>query len=185
MPEPRFNKGPKTGLLGGVMIAYFILLLHVALIALIGLVVVFLGGIAGYLFWVIAGGIVLIAGSAFWFYRRMKKQGRQLRDTLNSNAFQGRPVEVSLLDGLVAFRVGGRLSNQTLIEASTQPLKLEAPEGNALQKLSELARLYDQGLISREEFEQYKQTLMGDNTLATEVIQASSTARAGTAAKAE
>ncbi len=152
------------------MTAYLILILHVVLIALVGLVVVFLGGIAGHLFWVVAGGILLIAGSAFWFYRRMKKQGRQLRDTLNSDTFQGRPVEVSLLDGLVAFRVGGRQSNQTLIDGSAQPLQLEAPENDQLQKLSELARMYEKGLISREEFEQYKHTLMGDDAIVTETM---------------
>lgn len=152
------------------MTAYLILILHVVLIALVGLVVIFLGGIAGYLFWIVAGGILLIVGSAFWFYHRMKKQGRQLRDTLKSDTFQGRPVEVSLLDGLVAFRVGGRPSNQPLIEASAQPLQLEASESDPLQKLRELARMYEKGLISREEFEQYKQTLMGDETLAAEAM---------------
>ncbi len=167
------------------MTAYLILILHVALIALVGLVVVFLGGIAGYFIWILLGVALLIAGSAFWFYRRMKKQGRQLRDTLNSDAFQGRPVEVSLLDGLVAFRVGGRQPSQTLIEASAQPLQLEAPGSDPLEKLSELARMYEKGLISRQEFEQYKQTLMGDETIATETIEASSAAIAGTATKVE
>lgn len=153
------------------MTAYLILILHVVLIALIGLVVIFLGSIAGYFIWILLGAILLIALSAFWFYRRMKKQGRQLRDTLNSDTFQGRPVELSLLDGLVAFRVGGRQSSQPLIEASAQPLQLEAPESDSLQKLSDLARMYEKGLISREEFEQYKQTLMGDGTIVTETIQ--------------
>lgn len=172
MPEPRPKTGPKTGIMGGVMTAYFILILHVALIALVGLVVIFLGGIAGYFIWILLGAALLIALSAFWFYRRMKKQGRKLRDTLNSDTFQGRPVEVSLLDGLVAFRVGGRQSNQPLIEASAQPLQLEAPENDPLEKLSELARMYEKELISREEFEKYKQTLMGDDTIVTETIQA-------------
>lgn len=167
------------------MTAYLILILHVVLIALVGLVVVFLGGIAGYFIWILLGVALLIAGSAFWFYRRMKKQGRHLRDTLNSDAFQGRPVEVSLLDGLVAFRVGGRPSNQTLIEASAQPLQLEAPESDPLERLSELARMYEKGLISRQEFEQYKQTLMGDETIATEAIEASSAIMAGAATKVE
>ena len=174
MPTHHSNTSKQNGLMGGVMIAYFILILHVVLIALIGLVVIFLGGVAGYLLWIVIGGILLIAGSAFWFYRRMKKQGRQLRDTLKSETLHGRPVEVSLLDGLVAFRVGGQAANQTLIEASAQPLQLEAPENDPLQKLSELARMYEKGLISRQEFEQYKQTLMGDETLATETIPAQS-----------
>ncbi len=153
------------------MTAYLILILHVVLIALVGLVVIFLGGIAGYFIWILFGAVLLIALSAFWFYHRMKKQGRQLRDTLNNDAFRGRPVEVSLLDGLVAFRMGGRQSNQPLIEASAQPLQLAAPESDPLEKLSELARMYEKGLITRQEFEQYKQTLMGDGTIVTETIQ--------------
>jgi ABC-type bacteriocin/lantibiotic exporter with double-glycine peptidase domain len=87
MPDDRSKTDPKTGLMGGVMIAYFILILHVVLIALIGLVVIFLGGIAGHLLWIVIGGILLISGSALWFYHRMKKQGRELRDTLNSDIF--------------------------------------------------------------------------------------------------
>ena len=185
MPDDRFKTGPKTGLMGGVMIAYFILILHVVLIALIGLVVIFLGGVAGYLLWIVIGGTLLISGSAFWFYRRMKKQGRELRDTLNSDIFQGKAVEVSLLDGLVAFRVGGRQSSQTLIEATAQPLQLEAPESDPLQKLSELAQMYDKGLISREEFERYKQALMGDETIAADAMDASSAAIVGAATKVE
>ena len=185
MPDDRFKTGPKTGLMGGVMIAYFILILHVVLIALIGLVVIFLGGVAGYLLWIVIGGTLLISGSAFWFYRRMKKQGRELRDTLNSDIFQGKAVEVSLLDGLVTFRVGGRQSSQTLIEATAQPLQLEAPESDPLQKLSELAQMYDKGLISREEFERYKQALMGDETIAADAMDASSAAIVGAATKVE
>jgi hypothetical protein len=94
-------------------------------------------------------------------------------------------VEVSLLDGLVAFRVGGRQSSQTLIEAAAQPLQLEAPESDSLQKLSELARMYDKGLISRKEFERYKQALMGDETIAADTIDASSAAIIGAATKVE
>ncbi|MFP4572292.1 MAG: hypothetical protein ACLFNW_04925 [Desulfobacterales bacterium] len=44
-------------MIGGVFIAFFILIFHVVLLALIGVLVLFLGGLLNYLPWILLGGL--------------------------------------------------------------------------------------------------------------------------------
>ncbi|MBW2614181.1 MAG: SHOCT domain-containing protein, partial [Deltaproteobacteria bacterium] len=94
------------GLVKSVMVAYFVLVLHVFLIIGLGLVVIFFSGIVQYMLWIFLTGVIIILASLFYFYRRMKAEGRTLRQMMQSPMFNGRPVEVSLLGGLASFRVG-------------------------------------------------------------------------------
>ena len=98
------NRG--EGLFKSVMLAYFVLVLHILLIVGLGLLVIFFRGIVQYMIWVFLFGFIAILGSFYYFYRRMKAEGRSLREMLRSPLFLDRPVEVSLLGGLASFKVG-------------------------------------------------------------------------------
>ena len=149
------------GLYKGVATAYLILILHVLLIAFMGLLVVFFGGIVSYMLWIFLGFAVVIVASGYYFYRRMKRQGKELKDIVNSPAFNGRSVEISFLGGLASFRIGGNDQRPALntdhIESARQ---LEDPESMRIRKLSELVKLYENELISTEEFNTLKSRII-------------------------
>jgi hypothetical protein len=89
-----------------VLLAYFILALHVLLIAGMAILVLFFRGMVNYMLWIFLGGIVLIALSAFYFIRRMRAEGKSLREMLKNPMFNGRSVEVSLLGGMATVKLG-------------------------------------------------------------------------------
>ncbi|MCG6908104.1 MAG: hypothetical protein LJE63_15990 [Desulfobacteraceae bacterium] len=144
-----------------VMVAYSILLLHVSVIAVLGILVLFFRGIVNYMLWIFLFGSTAIAVFAYLFFRRMKREGKSLREMLNTPVFNGRPVEVSLLGGLASFRLGGRPGFPALegdyLGASHQ---LEDPDTVRLRELVELGRMFENNLITFEEFNQAKKKLL-------------------------
>jgi len=155
------EKKENLGLFKSVMVAYCILLLHVSVIAVLGILVLFFRGIVNYMLWIFLFGSTAIAVFAYLFFRRMKREGKSLREMLNTPVFNGRPVEVSLLGGLASFRLGGRPGFPALegdyLGASHQ---LEDPDAVRLRELVELGRMFDNNLITFEEFNQAKKKLL-------------------------
>jgi len=147
------------GLFKSVMAAYLVLVLHVLLVIGLGLVVIFFSGIVQYMLWIFLAGAVAILASFFYFYRRMKAEGRSLREMMRSPMFNGRPVEISLLGGLASFKVGGSVDGPLELGTDTHnpSLQLEDPEAARLREIKELASLLKDDLITREEYEKAKQ----------------------------
>ena len=162
------KKKNEDGLFKGVMIAYFIVALHVILIAGVGLLVIFFRGIIDYFLWIFLGSSAFIIVSAYLFYRRIKKEGMTLRETLNSPMFHGRTLEVSLLGGLASVKVGGGSSDTLALgnNSSTQYLQLEDSASVRLKKLTEVANLLEKKLITLDEYNKFKQQILqsSDNT---------------------
>ena len=156
------KKKNENSLFKGVMTAYFIVVLHVLLIAGVGLLVIFFQGIINYMPWIFLGGSSLIIGSVYLFYRRIKKQGITLRETLNSPMFHGRTVEVSLLGGLASVKVGGGSGGVPVLgnNSSPQYLQLEDPASVRLKELTELANLLEKNLITLDEYNEFKQEIL-------------------------
>jgi hypothetical protein len=150
----------REGLFKGIAAAYIILFLHVLLIAALGLIVIFLTGVAHYLFWILLGGMTLLGGSAYLFWRKLRREGRSLGETLQSPAFQGREVEVSLLGGVAAMRIGpptGRKSLPAVNDENT-PL-LEDPQTRHIREIQALADLLEKKMITQKEFDQAKRLI--------------------------
>lgn len=147
------------GLFKSVMAAYLVLVLHVVLIVGLGLVVIFFSGIVQYMLWVFLLGAVVILASFYYFYRRMKAEGRTLREMMQGPMFDGRPVEISLLGGLASFRIGGAAGGPHELGTDTRNprYQLEDPDAVRLREIKELARLFERNLITREEYEKAKQ----------------------------
>jgi hypothetical protein len=156
------NEKPTLELFKGVMLAHLILALHAVLICLIGLVVIFFGGIARYWGWIFLGGLGLAAAGAFLVYRRLKTQGSDLMRGLQGVTLpSGSTLEVRFLGGVasVKFARDAAASPPALTAGSAPPL-LEGPESQRLRELAQLAQLYEKNLITREEFDRAKGTLL-------------------------
>ena len=139
-----------------------ILVLHVLLIAGLGLVVIFLTGVAQYLFWIVLAGMVLVTLSGYLFYRRLRKEGRTLGETLRGPAFGGRAVEVSLLGGLATMRLGKPVQRDALEGGShCQVPRLEDAESLRIKEIQSLAQLLEKNLITLEEYTKAKNRLLG------------------------
>ncbi len=154
------KKKESDGLLKSVILAYTILTLHVLVIAGLGLLVLFFRGIVNYMLWIIIGGTLILLAFAIYFYRRMKAEGRTLREILKSSTFGDRAVEVSVLGGLATLKIG-KPNYPPALEAGpshTMP-QLEDPETARIRELKELAHLLETKLITKEEYDQAKKDL--------------------------
>jgi len=138
---------PGAELFKGVLLAHLIIGLHVGVLALIGLLVIFFGGLARYWGWILLGGL----------YRKVKSRGRDLyRDIRNAPVMPGGTLEVSLLGGLASVKFSKPSDAAALPHAAALPALLEDSATLRIRELGNLARMYEKNLITREEFEQAK-----------------------------
>lgn len=154
------KKIESNGLFKSVLMAYFILVLHVLLIAGLGFLVLFFRGIVNYMVWIFIGGSAAIITSGYLFYKHMKAEGKTIREMLNSPLFQGKTVEVSFLGGLASFRIGSSGEVSAIpSDTSEQFRQLEDPAGIRIRELTEIARLLENKLITPEEYSKAKQQI--------------------------
>lgn len=152
----------KDGLVKSVLLAYMILALHVLLIAVLGLLVLFFRGFVHYMLWIFLGGAALLGYSAYRIWRRIKAEGKSLREILSTPDFRGRSVEVSLLGGIASFKLGAPQGHRAL-EAETGPApprQIEDAETVRIRELKDLARLLEKDLITLEEYNLAKHRLL-------------------------
>jgi hypothetical protein len=159
----KVNSGKENnGVIKSVFIAYFILLLHILLLAGLGVLILFFRGIVNYMLWVFLAGTGIIIFSAYRFYRKMKKEGKTLKEMMNSPLFRGREVEISLLGGLASLKVGK--PRHLLLENYHGEIKqLEDPDAMRFKELNELVRLFENNLITLEEYNQAKKQIFNPN----------------------
>lgn len=158
------KKNNSDGIFKGILAAHLILLLHLILFAALGFMVVFLSGMMQYMFWIFLGGMAIVGLSAYLFYRRLRKEGKSLKETLRSPLFRGRNVEVSLLGGMATLKLDqdGSRPDKAIETGRTQaPLQLEDPDTARIREINDLARLLEKELITLDEFNKAKQRLLG------------------------
>jgi len=152
------------GLVKSVLLAYFILVLYVLLIAGMAILVLFFRGVVNYMLWIVIGGIAVVGLSAFFFVRRMRAEGKSLREMLKNPVFSGRSVEVSLLGGMATVKLGQPSPHQAI--AHDTPVDIprlenpDAPHNPEVSELTELARLLEKDLITVDEFNRAKRQLL-------------------------
>jgi hypothetical protein len=155
------EKKEGESLFKGVMLAYMVLILHVVLLTGVVLLIVFFRGIINYMLWIFLGVSAIIIISVYLVYRHMKKEGKNLKETLSSPMFGGRPVEVSILGGLASVRMG-RPNNAPLElgnNPSNQVLQLEDANSIRVRELTEIARLLENNLITQDEYNRIKRQI--------------------------
>lgn len=157
----KLNDGQDKGVFSGVFVGYLVLLLHILLILALGVAVVVIKGIYDFRWVIFILGMALICGSGYIFYRRMKEGKRSLLDAMNDPALRDRTLEISLLGGMASVKLGHTGEQPKLIEAedSADARQLEAPRTH-VQELSELVKMLENDLITREEFERLKKELV-------------------------
>ena len=148
--------------LKSVLMAYFILVLHVILMAALVLMVIFFRGIIDYMIWVFVGGLIAIVISGYRFYSRMKREQKTLREILDTPRFNGRSVEISFLGGLASFKIGSSNPNMPALESHTSGRlpQLEDPESVRKKEFSELVGLLEKDLITLEEYNKFKEEIL-------------------------
>ncbi len=155
------NKEKESQHFKSVLMAYFILVLHVVLVAGLVIMVIFFRGIINYMIWVFLGGLIAIIASGYHFYKRMKMEGKTLQEILNTYRHSGRSVEVSFLGGLASLKIGGEhYRPPSLNSNSSGHLKqLEDPDSIRIKEFSELVRLLENNLITLEEYNKFKEQI--------------------------
>ena len=137
-------------------IAYIILFLHIFLLVVLGCLIVFFRGIINYTAWIFLAVFLAVVGSGFYFYRRMKKEGKTLKEILNSSTFNGRAVEISFLGGFATFRLGS--SDKLLLDdkSSGQFHQLADPDNSPADELVKLIQMLEKGIITLDEYNKAK-----------------------------
>ena len=139
--------------LQGVLLAYFILFLHIILIMALGVLVIFFRGFLYYIGWILAGSLVLGVGFGYFIYMRMKQDGKTLKSMLNVPKLNGRSVEIGFLGGLATFKIGKSDEFLSVNEdVSNKRLQIEDTLNISVEELADLFRLFENGMITREEF---------------------------------
>lgn len=160
--SPKFTQ--KDGLFRSIFTAHVIVLLHILILAGVGLSVVLFRGIYLYLPWILGGICVLILLTAWFFYRKMKNKSSDIQEILSRPEFKDRNVEVKLMGGLASFKMsapnsGNGNSSPQLAGPERQP-QLEHKSQSPEDTLNTLELLYEKELITKEEFEKAKQELI-------------------------
>jgi hypothetical protein len=165
----KFKKRDKEGIFKSLFAAYFVILLHIFLLAGTGVTVVLFRGVYHYLPWIMSGLALLILALFWIFYMRIKKSGSEMREILSFPEFRDRRVEIRLLGGLASFTIdgkpealplssGGEYGDRALPEGGL--LRLENPDTAIERRIRELASLYENDLITKEEFDAAKQKIL-------------------------
>lgn len=147
------DEKPGGELFRGVLLVHLILGLHIVLVALIGLLVIFFGGLARAWVWILLGGLAAGLGAALYAFLRARARGRSLwREIRGAAVVPGGSLEVSFLGGIASLTL-----RRPPGPAGPPPAALlEEPEALRLRELSALVDMYEKNLITREEFEKAK-----------------------------
>ncbi len=106
----------QEGLFKNIFTAYFILLLHVFLLAGIGITVVLFKGVYHYLPWILGGFAILVLCVAWMIYRQMRASASQIRDILSVPEFRNRNLEISVMGGMAKVKISAETSPDRLLE---------------------------------------------------------------------
>ena len=158
----KLNDEQNKNFFSGVVLAYLVLLLHILLMVGLGITVVVIKGIYDFRWLILFAGIALIGGSGYYFYRYFKEHKQKLQDLMSDPAFSDRTFEISLMGGMATLKVGHKDDSIRLIgtDSENQVKQLEGPKSVQIKELSELNRMLEDELITREEFLQLKKEII-------------------------
>ena len=155
------NRFGDDSLTKGVLLAFVILAFHVGMLLLVALLIVFFGFIIQYFVWILLFIGVVIAGSIGYILYSLKKQSSGIAEVLTMPEFKGKNVELRLFGGLASVKITDTQDSSSMLahDGASQMKYLESPDSTRVRDLSELARLLENDLITREEYQQAKEEL--------------------------
>jgi hypothetical protein len=173
---------PSVSTLGNMANFYSLLIFLIAIPLVLIVILVWLTQFLGLTPWLFAGFAVICGLIGWRIYRRwgqikakMAVQGSEFSDLMREAAKSGKNVEISLLNGAFTVRYHGQeafpaaLPGRPRTLALEGPLTLEAeaeevlptlPPERLREELEGFMRLRDDGVISPEEFDRLKSSLM-------------------------
>ena len=183
----RFKKDPvdaSVSSLGNMANFYSLLIFLIAIPFVLIVALVWVTGILGFNAYIFAGFACLLGYAVWRLYRRwgiikakMAAQTGDFQDLMREATASGKDVEISLMNGIFTLRYTGAhsLTQASLPAGRPQPLALAGPltlEGEAAdppawlpperlrEELEEFIKLRDDGVISPEEFDRIKASLL-------------------------
>lgn len=149
------------GLFQGIMLAHLILLLHILLVACIGLLIIFFQGVVTYLPLILIAGLTVACGSAYYLFRRLKAQGKSLGALLRSPPFSGKSVEIRLLGGVASVRIDSHGDENKLADPGhTRHASLPEDQNKTHRReLIELARILEEDRENPDTYNRVKRKL--------------------------
>ena len=146
----------------GIVLAHVILVLHLIIIAALGVIVLILGGLGRNLLWFFIGGAAVVILSAVFVYRRMKKSGKHAMVEMEQMALlRDRDVEIRFLGGLVSFSLKQtRAAGEISAGSAENRLQIEDPTARQARDLTELANLLEKNILTPDEYRKAKQRLI-------------------------
>ena len=179
---------PGVSSLGNMANFYSLLIFLIAIPFVLIIALVWVTGILGFNAYIFAGFAGLLAYIVWRLYRRwgvikakMAAQTGDFQDLMREATQSGKDVEISLMNGIFTLRYAGAhsLTQGSLPGGRPQPLALAGPlslegEGEAAaadphawlpperlrEELEEFIKLRDDGVISPEEFDRIKASLL-------------------------
>lgn len=152
---------------------FYLILIALFAIPLLGtFVVILIKGALDLRYVIIAGGcvgLVLFSWLAIRFFRRMWRRFRQdgvvVGEEVRRNLLLGKPVEISILNGMVKFSCGNDQAEPTAALPQERRPMLPSPDGRSgsgsiLDQLQHLSDLKQSGAIDAEEFNLLKSMLI-------------------------
>ncbi len=138
--------------------AFLILIMHIVLLGSIGVLIFLFYGIVNHMAWIVLGITCLSAGG-YLVIRRLKSDRNVLKN-IAGGSLQGKTVEVSVLGGVANIKISDSQNSQVLMNGPAElPGQEVAPNPDNVKDLTELARLYENRLITLEEYNKAKQSL--------------------------
>lgn len=163
----KLKKTDKEGVVKNIFIAYFILLFHVLLLAGIAIFVVLIKGFFQYLPWIMTGAGLLVALCVWLVIRQMRKNTGRIQDILSNEQLRNRNVEISFMGGLASFKIQSNTEDTNRLLTYPDPDKLptdtrliETDTDKTERKMNQLNALYEKDLITKEEFDQARQSII-------------------------
>ncbi len=161
---------------------YSLLIFLIAIPFVLIVLLVWLTSFLGLTVWIFAAFAAVCALIGWRLYRRwgslkakMAAQGSQFQDLMREASQSGKNVEISLLNGALTLRYHGQEGLPAILPGRPQPLALAAPltldaEAEEVlpylpperfrEELEGFVRLRDDGVISPEEFDRLKASLL-------------------------
>jgi len=138
--------------------AFLILVLHLILIAGIGVLVLFFKVVVSNLLWIFLGCSTVLIVLCWLLYTRMKREGKSLKQVLSLPVFRGKTVEVSFFGGIATLKMENSDPMKAIDTATGDPSRqLEDPGAINIRELNELVRLFENNMITLDEYNKAKQ----------------------------
>jgi predicted nucleic acid-binding Zn ribbon protein len=115
-----------------------------------------------------AGAGLLIALCVWLVIRQMRKNSQQIQDIMSNEQLKNRNVEVSFMGGLASFKINSKEQDTGRLLASPEPDNhssedirlIETDADRAERKMNQLNALYEKDLITKEEFDKARQSII-------------------------